>query len=72
METQTFVLYEITLPDTNEFFVTESRVETLSYYDDDYMVFEKHKIVTQPSVNTQTCTTVTLRWNDSPDFRANF
>ena len=68
METQTTVLYEITLPETNKYFETESRVEALSYYDEEYMVFEKHQTVTQPSVNTQTHTVVIMRWNNNPDF----
>ena len=72
METQTEVYYEITLPDTNKSFVTDSRAEALSYYDEHYMVFEKHKTITQPTVNTQTCTTVTLRWNNNPDFNPHF
>ena len=72
METQTEVYYEITLPDTNKSFVTDSRVEALDYYDRDFMVFEKHRTVTQPTVNTQTRTVVTLRWNNNPDFNPHF
>ena len=72
METQTIVHYEITRPETNKGFETDSRVEALSYYDEHYMVFEKHRTVTQPTVNTQTSTVVTLRWNNNPDFNPHF
>jgi len=72
MDTQTTVLYEVVASVSNKSFVTESRVEALSYYDEGYMVFEKHRTLTQPSVNTQTCTTVTLRWNNNPDFNPHF
>jgi hypothetical protein len=60
METQTTVLYEVIASISNKSFVTESRVAALDYYDRGHMVFEKHITLTQPSVNTQTCTTVTL------------
>ena len=72
METQTTVLYEVVASVSNKSFVTDSRVEALDYYDSGCMVFEKHKTLTQPSVNTQTCTTVTLRWNNNPDFAPHF
>ena len=72
METQTIILYEIVALATDKSYVTDSRVEALDYYDSDYMVFEKHRTLTQPSVNTQTCTTVTLRWNNNPDFNPHF
>ena len=72
METQTMVLYEIVAPVSNKGLVTDSRMEALDYYDRDYMVFEKHRTITQPSVNTQTRTIVTLRWNNNPDFNPHF
>ena len=68
METQTTVLYEIVVEETNKTFTTESRRDALDYYEEGYSVFEKHRTVTQPSVNTQTCTIVTLRWNNNPEF----
>jgi hypothetical protein len=72
METQTIVLYEIVTLVTAKRFETDSRVEALDYYDMGFMVFEKHTTLTQPSVNTQTSTTVTLRWNNNPDFNPHF
>ena len=68
METQTTIFYEIVVEETNKAFITESRAEALSYYEEGHSVFEKHRTVTQPSVNTQTLTTVILRWNNNPDF----
>ena len=68
METQTIVFYEIVVEETNKAFITESRYDALDYYEEGYSVFEKHRTVTQPSVNTQTRTLVTLRWNNNPDF----
>ena len=72
METQTTVLYEITNPEKDKTFVTDSRIEALSYYDEEYMVFEKHRTLTQPTVNTQTDIAVILRWNNNPDFNPHY
>ena len=72
METQTIVLYEILAPVSNESFITDSRYEALGHYDDGSTVFERHRTLTQPSVNTQTSTLVTLRWNNNPDFDPHF
>ena len=45
METQTFILYEITVAETNKAFLTDSRAEALDYYRDKHMVYEIHKTI---------------------------
>ena len=68
METQTSVLYEVTVPETNRVFFTTNREEALDYYRDNHMVFEIHKTISQPMLHTQTITLVILQWNNNPEF----
>ena len=69
METQTFILYEITVAETNKAFLTDSRAEALDYYRDQHMVYEIHKTITQPTLYSQTITQVILRWHNNPEFQ---
>ena len=72
MKTQTIVIYEVVLPDTNERTYTYSREQALEYYNSHYMVFEKHIAKYKPSVFSDMQTIVSLRWNNNPDFDPNF
>ena len=72
METQTTVIYEVVRPDTVERTFTYIREQALEYYNDNYMVFERHVAKYKPSVFTDTQTVVSLRWNNNPDFDPNF
>ena len=69
METQYAEEYEITVLETDEFFVTDDRNTALYHYRKGDMVFEVHKTITQPTLFTQTKTRVVWRWNNNPDFR---
>jgi len=72
METQTTVLYEVIVPETNERIITYSREQALEHYHDLCMVFERHITKTKPSEFTDTQTIISLRWNNNPDFNPSF
>jgi len=63
MDTQTFVTYEIIEPVSNKMFVTKSHYEALDSYEKNWIVYEVHMTITQPSMLTQTQVRVVLRWH---------
>ena len=72
METQLIITYEIIEPVSNKSIVTESRYEALDFYEKNYIVYEKHDTLSQPSVFTQTLCRVTMAWNDNPEFKETY
>ena len=72
MKTQTTVLYEVVLPDTNERTYTYSREQALECYYDEYMVFEKHIAKYKPSIFSDMQTIVSMRWDNNPEFNPHF
>jgi hypothetical protein len=72
MESQTFVVYEITEPITNRTFVTDSYDVAVDCFNDGSMVFEKHKTITQASPYIQSGSYTTLQWHNNPNFTPNY
>jgi len=72
MNTQTTVLYEVIVPETNERIITYSREQALEYYHEEHIIFERHITVTRPSVFTDTQVRVAWRWDNNPEFNPNF
>ena len=68
MDTQYTERYEITVFDTDEFFVTDDRNTALYHYRKGDMVFEVHKTTTQTSEHTQVVTRAIMQWNNNPKF----
>jgi hypothetical protein len=69
MDVDTFTMYEIVVPETNEQILTRERYEALAYWKDTCMVFEHHVTVHNPTSCLQTRLTITRRWHNNPDFR---
>ena len=69
METQLIITYEIIEPVSNKSIVTESRYEALDFYEQNYIVYEHHRTISQPSRFTQTLNRVSMLWNDNPEFK---
>ena len=69
MDIETFVEYEIIVPETNERFFTKERYEALAYLKDSCMVYERHVTVHNPTPHMQTRMTITQPWHNNPDFR---
>jgi hypothetical protein len=61
-------LYEITVFETDESFVTTDRNTALYHYRKGDMVFEVHKTITQTSELTQVVTRAIMQWNNNPKF----
>ena len=72
METQYTELYEVTVLDTDESFITGDRNTALYHYRKGDMVFETHKTISQTTPFTQTRVYVTLQWHNNPDFNPEF
>jgi hypothetical protein len=72
METQTFIIYEITEPVSNNTFVTDSYDVAVDHFNDGCMVFEKHKTMTQASPFIQSGSYVTMQWHLNPNFKPNY
>jgi len=68
METQTTVEYEVIEPVSNIRFFTNSRHVALDRYVDEWIVYEKHKTIGNPSRFVQAEQTVTVTWNGNPEF----
>ena len=68
METQYTELYEITVLETDETFVSTDRNTALYHYRKGDMVFEVHKTITQTSEHNQVVTRAIMRWNNNPEF----
>jgi len=66
METHTAITYEVIEPVSNKRFFTKSHDEALNYYEKDWMVYENHTTISQPSLLTQTQLRVIVRWHDKP------
>jgi hypothetical protein len=60
--------YEVIDPETRERFVTADRFIAQHHYEDNCIVYEKHRTVTWHSPFNQTVTYSTLHWNDNPEF----
>jgi hypothetical protein len=69
MDTETTVLYEIIEPDTNAYFFTKDYYEAVDYFEEKYMVFEKHITVSNPSLYTQVRQIVTVQWHLNPEYK---
>ena len=72
METQLIITYEIIEPVSNKSIVTESRYEALDFYEQNYIVYERHETMSKPSQFTQTLCRVTMAWNDNPEFKETY
>jgi acyl-ACP thioesterase len=68
METQTTVEYEVIIPETNKRFFTRSRDEALDYYEREWIVYERHITMGNPSQFVQAQQIVTIAWNNNPEF----
>ena len=69
MDIDTYTVYEIIVPETNERFFTKERYEALVYLKDSCMVFEHHVTAHKPTLYTQTRLTISRQWHNNPDFR---
>ena len=68
MDIQTYTEYECSNPVTGEVFMTRDHFEAVSYFEEDWLVFERHVTVTSPSPFVSTREEVTLLWNNNPFF----
>ena len=68
MEMQTFVFYELIEPVSNRKIETDCRWEALDCYARDWLVYEKHKTIGNPSRFVQAEQIITRAWNNNPEF----
>ena len=68
METQTTVEYELVEPVTNKQIFTYNRFEAIDYYERDWLVYERHITLGNPSQFVQAEQRVTIMWNNNPEF----
>ena len=68
METQTTVEYELIEPMSNKRYFTYNRFEALDRFAEDWMVYERHITLGNPSQFVQTEQRVTIMWNYNPEF----
>ena len=69
MDVQTYIEYEIVVPETNKRFFTRERYEAVAYLKDSYLVFERHVTVHNPTSYTQTRMAITQQWHNNPNFQ---
>ena len=69
MDIDTYTVYEIVVPETNEQILTRERYEALAYWKDSCMVFEKHYTVHNSTPFIQTGMVITRQWHNNPDFQ---
>jgi hypothetical protein len=68
MESQTRVEYEVIDTETNEQFFTDDHFEALNRFAEEWMVYERHITLGNPSRFVQTEQKVTILWNYNPEF----
>jgi len=69
MDVDTYTLYEIIVPETNENFTVKEHYEAIAHLQDGCMVFEKHITVHNPTPFTQTYLVIARQWHNNPGFR---
>ncbi len=68
MDSQLYVEYEVSDPVTNQQYITDTRYEALSFYEEGWIVIERHVTKYKPSAYTQTEVVVRMSWNNNPEF----
>ncbi len=69
MDSQLDVEHEVFDPITNQQYITDSREEALDYFEQGWLVVERHISVYKPSVHSSTRVDVQMMWNNNPDFQ---
>ena len=69
MDIDTYTVYEIIVPETNEKILTRERYEAIAYWKDSHLVFEHHLTVHNPTSYIQTRVDIIRQWHNNPDFR---
>ncbi len=68
MDSQHYIEYELVNPVTDRRLTTSSREEALSYYEEDWIVYEHHVMVGRSSRFASVRTEMSILWNNNPEF----
>ncbi|HBT76734.1 MAG TPA: hypothetical protein DEB39_07365 [Planctomycetaceae bacterium] len=69
METQNYIEYELVDSVSDRNIMTDSREEAIHAFEKGWTVYEHHNTINQHSKFTQSNLTVTMMWNDNPEFQ---
>ena len=68
MEKQDDIVYEVYDPISNKGFTTWSRDEIISFFEEEWVVIERHTTKYRPSLYTESQIIVSIFWNNNPEF----
>ncbi len=68
MDSINYISYEVIDPVSNKRFITESRDEAASFFEEEWIVIEHHQAKYKPSAHTQMVVDVRMSWNNNPEF----